>query len=212
MNVESLERFLDEIESAGKFSEKSEIVSGLGWLELHYDGKVICDTSQCDNLVNPHQINDVRLLKHSIDLCRFAIDIAEMRPFSLSQLKKTLSDAGDLEQSPISPFSKEKLWHVLFEYNGWQEIDDMNGALICHNRCSSFRGKHLFWIMAKAPTFYTLLSKATCSKDAFTDEIFCELRDVVGELADERVRYWEKNDSKLADERVRYWEKNDSKQ
>ena len=102
-NILALEKYLDELEEKGKFLERTVVYAEGGGLLLKLDDKVICDTVACGNLVNSHQINDMKFLRHAVDICRLGIAIASKKPVSIAELSSLVSSVGDLMMSPISP-------------------------------------------------------------------------------------------------------------
>lgn len=144
--------YLDRFEWGCKFSENAEIKDNHGSLLLMWRDYIVCDTSQCGNLVNPYQINDMRFIKHSIDIVRIAIDYVFGGVSDLSGFRKILDDVEDIDMCPITPGK----WSVMFEYNGYRELVGEKSETICHTN-SCYYTDYIYWVFAKGPDlFYAL--------------------------------------------------------
>lgn len=197
-NILALEKYLDELEEKGKFLERTVVYAEGGGLLLKLDDKVICDTVACGNLVNSHQINDIKFLRHAVDICRLGIAIASKKPVSIAELSSLVSSVGDLMMSPISPIvsSTENNigWRVMFGMYGWQELEDAEGNSICHNRSSEVFHGFLYWVLATSPVIYDNLVKVYKSANALSGKPVEEITKAVVTMADEYVNYFCSNE------------------
>lgn len=141
---QAFKKYLDNFEKDGNFLKCSKKEDNHGSLLLKYNDKIICDTSQCGNLVNPHQCNDMNFLRFAFEIVRYGLAIAYGKRYSKSKFRRMIELVGDLESYPITPGK----WHVVFEYNGWRELVAEDGSSICHNSYRFCAG-YLYWIFAK---------------------------------------------------------------
>lgn len=149
-NVKKFKKYIDDFEKNGKFLKFSKIEDNHGSLLLKYDDKIICDTSQCGNMVNSHQCNDMRFLQYAFEIVRMSLDIAFKKRYNKNKLNDLIENIGEIENyCPITPGK----WYVTFQYNGWNELFSENNSSICHNSYL-FRTKYLYWIFAKCPELY----------------------------------------------------------
>lgn len=147
--VKTFKKYLDEFEKTGRFLTSTNIVDNHGSLLLKYHDNIICDTSQCGNLVNPHQCNDMLFLQYAIEIVRLSLDVVFKKRYSKNNLKSLIENIGDIEQDPITPGN----WKVMFEYNGFNQLySNINSAEICHNKCNNTG--YLYWMFAKCPELY----------------------------------------------------------
>lgn len=190
MNSEKkFKKYLDDFEKNGRFLECSKIEDDHGSLLLKYNDKIICDTSQCGNLVNPYQCNDMNFLRFAFEIVRMAFDITFKKRYNKSKLRELVEDVGEIEeQYPITPGK----WNVMFEYNGYNQLySNVNSAEICHNRCNDTG--YLYWIFAQCPDLYKQLNRL-CNYPN-DDKIFRTLKFVVNEMIEDYNRYFvEEND------------------
>lgn len=176
-------KYLDEFEKTGRFLTSTTIVDNHGSLLLKYNDKIICDTSQCGNLVNPHQCNDMRFLHYAIEIIRMSLDVVFKKRYSKIKLKSLIEDIGDIEQYPITSGK----WSVMFEYNGYHQLNgSVNSAEICHNRCNNTG--YLYWIFAQCPELYRCLQGLnSCPNNNLS---LSSLKYVVYNLIDDYNRYF----------------------
>lgn len=149
-NEKKFKKYLDDFEKNGRFLECSKIEDNNGSLLLKYNDKIICDTSQCGNLVNPYQCNDMIFLRFAFEIIRMAFDITFKKRYNKIKLGKLVEDVGEIDELyPITPGN----WKVMFEYNGFNQLySNINSAEICHNRCNNTG--YLYWMFAKCPELY----------------------------------------------------------
>lgn len=192
MNSEKkFKKYLDDFEKNGRFLECSKIEDNHGSLLLKYNDKIICDTSQCGNLVNPHQCNDMNFLRFAFEIVRMAFDITFKKRYNKSKLKELVEDVGEIEeQYPITPGK----WIVMFEYNGYNQLySNINSAEICHNRSNNTG--YLYWMFAKCPELYKNLQGFQSWQYNNLNTIM--IKSIIHEMIEDYNRYFaeENNDS-----------------
>lgn len=176
-------KYLDEFEKTGRFLTSTTIVDNHGSLLLKYHDNIMCDTSQCGNLVNPYQCNDMMFLRYAIEIVRMSLDVVFKKKYSKSNLKSIIENISDINQYPITPGK----WSVMFEYNGYHQLNgDVNSAEICHNRCNDTG--YLYWIFAQCPDLYKQLNRICYYPD--DNKARRTLKFIVNELLDDYNRYF----------------------
>lgn len=181
--VKTFKKYLDEFEKTGRFLTSTKIVDNHGSLLLKYHDNIMCDTSQCGDLVNPHQCNDMRFLQYAIEIVRMSLDVVFKKRYSKINLKSLIENISDIEQYPITPGK----WNVMFEYNGYHQLEsNVNFAEICHNRCNDTG--YLYWIFAQCPDLYKQLNRI-CNYPS-DDKAFRTLEFIVNELLEDYNRYF----------------------